>query len=229
MLIKDILNKYVDNNYKLFQEKIVSSNYPILGIKIPLLRKIVKDLLKNYDYQDILNNLSNNSFEEIIMEGLVIASIKIDYNERINLINNYLPKIDNWATCDVFCGSLKFVKENKKEFYEYLNEIINNYTQEYYLRFAIVMFLNYYLDADYRNDVLKKIITIKSDYYYVKMATAWCISLCLIKDFDYTLNFLKKNQSKMDIWTYNKALQKGMESLKLDKKKKNILKEAKIH
>ncbi len=228
MPIADLLNKYVDNDYKLFQEKIVRTKYPILGVKIPTLRKIVKDLLKRYSYEDILTNLNNASFEEVMMEGLVIASIKIEYQERIKLINEYLPKIDNWAICDVFCGSLKFVKDNKEEVYLYLNDIINNYTQEYYLRFAIVMFLNYYLDDYYMQDVLKKIITIKSNYYYVKMATSWCLSLGLIKDFDYTINFLKKNKDKIDPWTYNKALQKGIESLKLDKNQKNILRDLKI-
>lgn len=223
MHIERILDNYIDSRYQQFQSKICFTKYSIKGIKIPILRKIAHNLLKEYSYLEILNNLQDNSFEEVMLEGLVIAYANTSYENYLKLITNYLPKIDNWAICDVFCNSLKFIKNYQKPFLEYLNNILENNNQEYYLRFCLVCLLNYYLDSQYFSYTLEKIITVKSDYYYVKMAVAWTIATCLSIDFEKTLNFLQNNKDKIDTWTYNKALQKGRESLKLNNEQKNIL------
>ena len=71
-------------------------------------------------------------------------------------------------------------------------------------------------------------LNIKSDFYYTKMAISWCISICLIKYFDKTINYLKINKDKIDKWIYNKALQKGIESYRISQENKEILKKMKI-
>ena len=53
------------------------------------------------------------------------------------------------------------------------------------------------------------------------MAVAWAISICLIKFYDETEKYLEK--SKLDNWTYNKAIQKAIESYRIsDDKKKHL-------
>ena len=58
------------------------------------------------------------------------------------------------------------------------------------------------------------------------MAIAWAISICLIKYYDKTINYLKNN-SKIDKWTYNKSLQKAIESYRITKDQKELLKNMK--
>ncbi|MBE6156279.1 MAG: DNA alkylation repair protein [Firmicutes bacterium] len=227
MNISGSLNKYINLEYKKFHEKICQTNYEILGIKIPILRKIVKELLKKYSYQEILNNLNNDYYEHVMMQSLVIANCNVDYKERLKLIDKFLPKIDNWAICDIFCSELKFTKKHKKEFLNYITPYFQN-QNEYYQRFAIVIVLDYYINDDYINFILNKILEIKSDYYYVKMAISWCLSICLVKHFDVTKVFFNANKYKFDKWTYNKALQKARESLRISKEKKKILQKMKI-
>lgn len=227
MNIDKILNQYIDNNYKLFHSKICSTNYEILGIKIPILRKISKELGKNYDYKEILNNLNYKYYEHVMLHGLIIANIKVNFEEKLKLISEYIPLIDNWGICDIFVGELKFIKKYKKEFLEYLLKIYEN-KNEYYQRFFIVSLLDYYIDDEHIDFVLNKMLEIKSDYYYVKMAISWCLSICLIKYFDKTLDFLIKNKNNFDKWTYNKALQKGIESYRISKENKELLKKLKI-
>jgi len=226
MNILSILEKEIDNDYKKFHEKLCHSKYEILGIRIPILRNICKELLKKYNYIDILNNLENNYYEEIMLEGLIICNSKTNFEEKIKLVNNFIPKIDNWAICDIFCSELKVVNKYKKEFLDFVKTYLES-NNEYYLRFGIVILLNYYINDEYIDNVLNKLLTIKSDYYYVKMAYAWCLSICLIKYFDRTIKFMDDNQNKIDIWTYNKALQKGIESFRINKDNKEILKNMK--
>ena len=121
-----IINKYKDEKYKLFQEKICDTKYDIIGVKIPILRKISKYLIKNYSIEELLNYQYETYFELIIIEGFIIANIDIDNNKRLELITNYLNKIDNWAICDTFCSELKFIKNNLQIFLNYLEIIKNN-------------------------------------------------------------------------------------------------------
>jgi len=225
--INNFLNLYIDKNYKKFHEKLCPTKYEILGIKIPTLRKIAKELLKNFEYKDFLNTMDNSIYEHIMLEGFIIANLKISYDEKIGLIKNYLPKIDNWAICDIFVSELKFIKNNKKDFLVFLKTIMN-INEAFYKRFIIVSLLNYYIDDEYLDLVLEYAIKIKDDNYYVKMAIAWCLSICLIKYFDYTIKFMINNKNNIDKWTYNKALQKGIESLRISKDNKDILKKMKL-
>lgn len=218
---------YIDKDYKNFHEKICKTSYEILGIKIPVLRQFTKDLLKQYHYQDLLNNLENNIYEHIMLQGLIIANVKISFDEKLNLIKTFLPKIDNWAICDIFCGDLKFIKKYQEEFLMFLLPIFES-KQEYFLRFGIVILLNYYINDNYIDFVLDKILEIKSDFYYVKMAISWCLSICLIKYYNKTIKFLYNNKNKIDKWIFNKALQKGIESFRISKENKKILQNMKL-
>ena len=227
MNITKQLISYQNLEYQKFNRKICQTKYTMLGIKVPILRKITKDLLKKYSYQDILNNLDENIYECLLIKGIIIGSIDIPLNERLKLIDNYLPQIDCWALCDIFVGNLKFVKKYPQEILNYVNNLLN-YQEEYYLRFVIVILLTYYLNDIYYQDVLNILLSIKSDYFYVKMALAWAYSISIIKYFDKTINFLSNNQNNIDKWTYNKALQKGRESFKLSKEQKERLKQNKM-
>lgn len=227
MNISYYLNSYIDNNYKAFHKRICSTSSEILGIKIPTLRKIAIELLKSYNYQEILNNLNNSYYEHIMLEGLIIANANISYEEKINLINNFIPKIDNWAICDVFCSELKMIRKNKKSFLEYILPFLDS-KEEYYQRFAIVILIDYYIDDEYIDFVLNKMLDIKCECYYVKMAISWCLSICLIKYFDKTIKFLNDNKYNIDKWTYNKALQKSIESFRINNDNKKTLQNMKI-
>jgi len=227
MNIDNILKEYIDKDYKKFHEKLCHTKYEILGIKIPTLRKISKELLTKYNYKDILDKLNYNFYEHVMLHGFIISNLKIDYKEKLALISNYLELIDNWAICDIFVSELKFIQKNQEEFLNFLLPLLNS-NSEYHLRFTIVVLLNYYINDNYIDFVLNTILNIKSDAYYVKMAISWCYSICLIKYKNKTLKFLNNNKNKINKWTYNKALQKGIESFRINKDNKKILKNMKL-
>lgn len=227
MNILSLLNPYIDLDYKRFHQKICQTNYEILGIKIPILRNIAKGLLKKYEYNEILNNLDNKYYECVMLEALVIGNAKISYEEKLKLIDEFLPKIDNWAICDIFCAELKFIKKHQKEFLTFINKKLKS-KEEYSIRFGIVCLLDYYINDEYIDNTLKKMLEINNDKYYVKMAISWLYSICLIKYFDKTINFLNNNKDNIDKWVFNKSLQKAIESYRICKEDKDILKNMKI-
>ena len=84
------------------------------------------------------------------------------------------------------------------------------------------MILDYYIEEKRLNEIYKICDKIENDAYYVKMAVAWCISICLVKYYDETLNYLET--CKLDDFTYRKAIQKAIESYRLTDEQKEILK-----
>ena len=205
--LKDKLFELSDEKYKKFHSGLCPNIDNIIGVRLPKLREIAKEIAKG-DWRDFLAISSNDYYEEVMINGLVIAYAKCDVDEKLNYIESFVPKIDNWAICDSFCNSLKFVNKNKEKVLEFIQPYLKS-NKEFEIRFAVVIILD----------------EVKHEGYYVKMAVAWAISLCFVKFEEKTMNYLKNN--KLDDFTYNKSLQKICESLRVDKDTKAIIKSMK--
>ncbi len=220
--IRKRIFELAEPKYKEFHSKLCPGTNNIIGVTVPNLRKLAKELSK--EYKTNLEKIGNDYYEEIMLQGMIIGLAKMEYEERLEYLTNFIPKINNWAVCDVTCSGLKFIKNNKKNFLEFLKKYLKS-EKEFELRFAIVILLDYYIEDDYIDEVLNIIDNISHEGYYVKMAQAWAISICYIKQSKKTMQYLK--QSKLDDFTYNKAIQKIRESYRVTDKEKEMLKKMK--
>ena len=87
------------------------------------------------------------------------------------------------------------------------------------------MMLDFYITEEYIDQVLEILNNIKHDGYYVKMAVAWTLQVAFVKFPVKTMKLLKNN--KIDDWTYNKALQKIIESYRVNEETKNEIRKMK--
>lgn len=210
------LEALAEEEYRLFSSGLLPGTENVLGVRLPLLRKMSKKLAQS-DWRGYLQTAQGNSFEEIMLQGMVIGNAKCSVEERLLHIQNFVPQIDNWSVCDSFCAGLKFTKEARQQVWEFINPYLKS-AQQYHVRYAIVMMIFYYIDEAYINEVLVRLDKVRHEGYYVKMAVAWAISICFVKYPEPTFAYLKQNS--LDDFTYNKALQKIAESLKVDKEVK---------
>lgn len=222
MNIKEKLFSLQDLKYRQFHSGICPNNKNIIGVRVPQLRNLAKELY-NED-NEVLDKIDDEYYEEIMLQGLIIALYKVPIDKKFDLINTFVNKIDNWAICDIFCSSIK-IKNNEKEIYwKFLMNYCND-TSEFKLRFLFVMLLDHYLEKKYLNRIFEIIDKTDSDYYYVKMAIAWLLSISYIKYPDDTLKTLKT--LNIDTWTYNKTLQKIIESNRISDEDKDYLRKLK--
>ena len=208
------IKAYVDPKYKEFSQKLIPNNEEILGIRLPQLRIFAKDIA-NDDWQSYFNVAQNDSHEEILLQGLVIGYIRYNkgnFNDILKLIETFIPKINNWAVCDTFCAGLKIIKKNKKQMFEFLVPYIES-SEEFKQRFAVVILMDYFINEEYIDKLFIIFNSIKSDKYYTNMAIAWALSFCFIKFEEKTFIYL--NNNNLNNFTYNKALQKIIESLRI--------------
>ena len=211
------LEKEADKNYQKFSSSLLPNINNVLGVRLPILRKLAKEILKENNYKKFLNAKSFKYMEEYMLKGMLIGLLKEPVEEIINYIRLFISQIDNWAVCDSFCNSLKFTKNNLEKIWDFLQPYFES-SSEYEIRFAYVMLLNYYLKDEYIDRVLLLVDKFKDNRYYAKMGVAWLVSICYIKYPLKTEEYLKN--SKLDKWTYNKSIQKICESLKIDKETK---------
>lgn len=222
MNIKQDLINLVDDKYKEFHSNLCPGINNILGVRVPVLRDYAKKISENNNFEELLKLIDDEYYEEIMLQGMLIGLEKnISFEELEKHIKEFVPKIDNWAICDNFCAGLKITKKYKKEMYTLIKEYLKS-NKEFEIRFAIVMILDYYIEEEYLEENFEIFDKVKSDKYYVKMAVAWAISICLIKYYKKTYKYIENNKN-LDAWTYNKAIQKAIESYRITDEQKQEL------
>ena len=211
-----------DKKYLEFHSKLVKDKN-IIGIRIPILKKIAKDIAKS-DYESFIKNNTHTTYEESMLHGLVIGYLKRPFKEILDMISIFIPYNDNWAINDTVCANLKVFKNNQQEGFEYISKLLNT-NNDWYIRFALVLLLDHYINDSYIDKILSIANSINSDEYYVKMANAWLLSICYIKYPNETYKLLLNN--KLDTFTFNKTIDKICDSYRVDESKKRYLKSIK--
>lgn len=223
MNIRERLFKLQDEEYKKFHSSLCPNVDNIIGVQIPKLRTIAKEIAKESP-EEFLNYTQTQYYEEKVLYGLVIGYMKADLKTRKYYLDKFVPIIDSWAVCDCCISSFKFVNKNKEEMWTYTQKYLKS-NKEFELRFAVVLLMDYYLTEEYIDKVLEIYNNIKNDAYYVKMAVAWALSVCYIKFPEKTMKLFANNQ--LDDFTYNKALQKIIESNRVSKEEKDQIRKMK--
>lgn len=222
--IKERLFELADQEYKEFHSGLCPGTSNIIGVRVPVLRKYAKELAKEYEIKELLKQIDNQYYEEIMLQGMLIGLAKEDFKTTQKQIKEFVPKIDNWAVCDTFCAGLKVTKKYKKEMWNFIQSYLKS-DKEFEIRFGVVMILDYYIEDEYLEKDFRIFNSITSQDYYVQMAVAWAISICFIKFYDKTIKYLEN--ANFDKFTYNKALQKAIESYRITEEKKILLKKMK--
>ncbi len=225
--MNEIVNKlftYQDLKFKEFNSKLLPNidKNNIIGVKVPIIRKLSKEIIKNNDYKLFLKKLPHKYVEENMLHGILI-SMNNNIDEVLLELDRFLPYVDNWAVCDLIKPQI--FKKNLKKVYENIKTWIKS-NEIYKIRFAIVTLLNFYLDDEFNIDINNLVLSINNDDYYVQMAIAWYFSFALIKHWDETIIIFENK--KLNKFVHNKSIQKSIESYRLDDNKKGYLKKLKI-
>ena len=62
-----------------------------------------------------------------MLQGMLIGLAKqLDIKEALLLIESFVPKIKNWAVCDVFCGELKITVKNKDIIWQFIQKYLKS-------------------------------------------------------------------------------------------------------
>lgn len=221
--IRERLFSLADVGYREFHSGLCPGTGNIIGVRVPVLRTLAKEIAREGDFLDFLS-CDTEYYEETMLAGMLIGFIK-DFDAALEYIRGFVPKIDNWAICDVFCGGLKITKKHYDEMLEFILPYLES-EKEFEARFAVVMLLSFYATDEYIERVIKYIDGVRHTGYYAQMAVAWAVSVCYIKFPQITMKYLS-GENSLDDFTFNKSLSKITESLRVSNADKAVIRSMK--
>ena len=170
------LSKLAEGNetYAEFNKRIVNTEMPVIGVRVPDLRRLARELAPDMSAADIseLLTVQDESFDYVLLCGLLITHARLDDQTVIDLTKQYLSRIDSWAHIDVFI-------EKKRRFagdswWNFALECLQS-EAEFTVRYGVVSLMTNFLDEAHIDQVFAALRDITHDGYYVKMALAWPI------------------------------------------------------
>ena len=222
--LQKILFSMADEKYRDFQSGLMPTvpKEKIIGIRTPVLRKFAKEFSETPQAEEFLKNLPHYYYEENNLHAFLLEFIT-DYEKAAEKVTEFLPFVDNWATCDSM--SPKIFRKHKAELPEQIEKWLLA-EDTYSVRFGIKMLMEHFLDKDFSAEYPERVAEIKSEEYYIRMMQAWYFATALAKQYDSVLPFIRER--KLERWTHNKAIQKAAESYRITDEQKAYLRKFKI-
>ncbi len=210
--ITKFLKENSDFGYANFNRKFIFTQYQILGVQIPTLRKFAKQLEPEYiDLQK-----SNLTHEEILLYGFAASEIESEA-EQLEYLSNLLPYFDNWCTCDSVVCAMK--KLNGDKSYKFFTKLLND-PREFYVRVGIVGLMRYFIKTEKLLDLLQNVRKVSNDAYYVKMAIAWLYAEVCATNFEAGKAEIETCKNE---FIKNKSISKANESYRVTQEQKKLL------
>ena len=221
--IREKLKTMGEEKYSKFSSALVPGAENMLGVRLPELRKYAKTLASDEGVKALEGG--DVYFEETMLRGMVIGYLKISPEERLELVKEFVPRIDNWSICDSFVCTMKFPKKAMPAVWDFLQPYIHS-GKEFEQRFAAVMMLNKFVNDEYIDRVLSAYREINTDAYYSSMGVAWGIAECFIKFPEKTRPLIEGKC--FDPQTHNKAIGKICDSFRVSAEEKTYLRQIKL-
>ena len=223
-MIRERLLGLAEEDYKEFNKKLLPGVEHVIGIRLPAMRKLAREAAKE-DFRSYLNEARDkvgaaSFYEEVMMQGLILGYAKMEREERAEYLDEFVPKIGNWAVCDSCVTGYKFMKKEPEFWFDYLLKFRDS-REEFELRFMIVAMMSHFVDDAHIDEILRCCNEIRHDGYYTKMGVAWTVQVCYVKFPEKTRHFLETDT--MDDFIHNKAIQKIRESYRVSREEKEEL------
>ncbi len=209
-----------DSGYRDFHAKLMPTvdKEKIIGVRVPLLRKLAKEVYGKSEGEEFLKKLPHEYYEEDNLHAFLVERIK-DFDTALYETERFLPYIDNWATCDMFYP--RVFKNNKDSLMPKIKEWIKS-GRIYTVRYAIGLLMR----MDFKRCHMDMVAGVKSEEYYVNMMIAWYFATALAFNYEEAILYLKEN--RLDRWVHNKTIQKAVESYRIDKDIKTEIKKLRV-
>lgn len=222
MTIIETLFSMQDLKYRDFHSALMPTvdKEKVIGVRVPALRKFAKSIYGTPEAEEFLHSLPHTYYEENNLHAFLIE-LNVNYDETLLLLEAFLPYIDNWATCDMLTPKCFKKYLTAQKCLEWMNS-----AHPYTVRFGIEMLMKFFLDEKFSPEYLELVASVRSEHYYVKMMIAWYFATALSKQYESTIPIF--NDKLLPVWEHNKAIQKAVESLRITKDQKELLKNLKI-
>ncbi len=216
--VKKLIIASADPAYRDFTIKLTPSLDPetVVGVRTPRLREIAASLSPEQT-EEFMKNLPHGLYEENNVHGYLIEKMK-DYDACVSALDEFLPYVDNWATCDTCTPKVlkKHPARTVAKAYEWIDD-----GRTYFVRYGIRMLMAFFQDDLFLPEYADKVASVHSDEYYVNMMIAWYFATLLAKQPDCAVKYLENHVLSPDVT--KKTIRKAIESFRVSDRMKQHL------
>ena len=213
--LKKYLLSIADEKYAAFQKPLCNSNYKIIGIKIPVLKKIAKEHYKDTDLK--MSEFEHHEYLEVEMIYVILGMLQNkSIDDKLKFILDNVKYADSWMITDTPNGFLKDLDyERYISFFKKTYKDKNLFTR----RIAYVLGLKVYRD----NRILEILdLLIDDGEYMVTMGQAWLLASMAICYPEEIYNYLAQSKNKV---LRKKTISKIVDSFRISEEYKTKFKE----
>ena len=213
-----------DKGYQTGSVKLNPSVDPdtIIGVRIPALRKLAKELKDTEEATDFVAILPHAYFEEYQLHSFIIGYLK-DFDRAIAEAERLLPYLNSWALTDSI--RIKAFDKAPEKLLPHIETWLKD-DHPYTVRFGILCLMNYFLNDRFATRYPDLVAAVHSEEYYVRMMQAWYFATALAKQYDAALPYLTGR--RLEPWVHNKTIQKAVESYRITAEQKAYLRTLKV-
>lgn len=204
-----------------FTRMIVPGSQNVLGIRLPELRKLAKEIVRD-DPRGFLKANPQEYYEERLLQCFVLGGMKDDFSYLLDRFLEQIPYVDNWAVNDALCMDFKICRKHREETWKAIEPLFLSHN-EFEVRVAAVTLLCHFVTEDYVGRVLSVLDRMDTSAYYAMMGVAWAVSEVVVKFPKTGIDYLRTCQ--LDPKTKRKAIQKSLESYRISAEGKETLRE----
>ena len=217
--IRERLLALRDEPYAVFQRRLIPSLPPerIVGVRTPALRALARELAGTAQAEEFLAAAPHELFEENQLHAFLIERIG-GFPECLAAVERFLPFVDNWATCDQLTPPC--FARHAGELREPARCMMAD-AHPYTVRFGLGLLMRHFLGERFEPGVLEEAAAVRREEYYVRMMVAWLFATALDQQYDAALPYVA--QVRLETWTRRKAIQKALESRRIDEARKSEL------
>lgn len=217
MNIEERLFALQDSKYREFHKGLVPGmpeDY-IIGVRMPNLRMLAKEIVKEGAVEEFLAELPHRYYEENQLHAIILSGMK-EYDTCLAQVERFLPYVNNWATCDGLRP--RYFAKHTEDVLLHVQRWIKA-DHEYTVRFGIGVLEAFFLDKAFEHQQLQWVAAIDREEYYIRMMQAWYFATALAKQWDATLPVI----AGLPEWVRRKTIQKAKESFRVSEEKKQLL------
>lgn len=232
--IRNKLKMLAEEEYRTFSARLVPGGVPMLGVRLPKLRAMAKELARGAEtpertWRRYLEEASDDYFEEIMLQGMTLGAVRADVEEILRYADRFVPKICDWSINDSFCNGFRAAKREPERVYKwllpYLHPAEEDEAHAFSQRMALIMLMSHYLTPDYITRVLEACDTVHNENYYTQMGAAWTLATAYAKFPNETSAYLKGGHCHLSETVMQMTVRKLCESRRIAPEEKEALRQ----
>ena len=222
-MLREVIAQLAEPTLAVFTSKLVPTESPerIIGVRMPALRRLAKQLLtqeKRTGNRDLIGAFlaedPHDFLEEDQLHMILVAERAQTLGEAISSLEAFVPRAHFWILTDGLVP--RIFKKEPLAAKPYIMQWLHA-DSPWLVRIALVNLISLYTDELFDDETMREAATVAiaqqdmlSDEYYLNMALAWYLSMCVVKHPEAGITFL--SEQTLPRWVHNKTLQKIRES-----------------